>query len=39
MYKTPMHHKDDLISDEYYTSEDKNITEIKTYEDYGGENS
>ena len=30
-----MHDKDDLIHDEYDTSEDKNITEIETYEDYG----
>ena len=29
-----MHDKDDLIH-EYDTSEDKNITEIETYEDYG----
>ena len=30
-----MHNKDDFIYDEYYTSEDENITEIETYEDYG----
>ena len=30
-----MHDKDDLIHDEYHTSEDQNITEIETYEDYG----
>ena len=30
-----MHNKDDLIYDEYDTSEDENITEIETYEDYG----
>ena len=30
-----MHDKDDLIHDEYDTSEDENITEIETYEDYG----
>ena len=27
-----MHDKDDLIHDEYHTSEDENITEIETYE-------
>ena len=35
MYNTTMHDKDYLIHDEYDTSEDKNITEIETYEDYG----
>ena len=30
-----MYDKDDLIHDEYDTSEDENITEIETYEDYG----
>ena len=30
-----MHDKDDLIHDEYDTSEDENIIEIETYEDYG----
>ena len=30
-----MHNKDELIHDEYDTSEDENITEIETYEDYG----
>ena len=35
MYDTTMHDKDDLIHDEYDTSEDENITEIETYEDYG----
>ena len=30
-----MHHKDNLIHDEYDTSEDENIIEIETYEDYG----
>ena len=30
-----MHDKDDLIHDEYGTSEDENITEIETYKDYG----
>ena len=30
-----MHDKDDLIQDEYHTSEDKNTTEIDIYEDYG----
>ena len=34
-YNTSMHDKADLIHDEYNTSEDKNITEIETYEDYG----
>ena len=32
-----MHDKDDSIHDEYDTSEDENITEIETYEDYGEE--
>ena len=32
---TTMHDKDDLIHDEYHTSEDENISEIETYEDYG----
>ena len=32
---TTMHDKDDLIHDEYDTSEDKNKTEIETYEDFG----
>ena len=30
-----MHDKDDLIHDEYDTSEDENITEIDIHEDYG----
>ena len=30
-----MHDKDDSTHDEYDTSEDENITEIETYEDYG----
>ena len=30
-----MHDKDDSIHDEYDTSEDKSITEIKTFEHYG----
>ena len=30
-----MYDKDDLIHDEYDTSEDENITEIDTYEHYG----
>ena len=34
-YNTTMHDKDDLIHDEYDTSEDENITEIEIYEDYG----
>ena len=29
-----MHDKDDSVHDEYDTSEDKNITEIETYEHY-----
>ena len=32
---TTIHNKDDLIHDEYYTSEDENNTEIETYEDFG----
>ena len=32
---TTMHDKDDLIHDEYDTSEDENKTEIKTNEDFG----
>ena len=35
MYNTTIHDKDDLIHDEYDSSEDKNITEIETYEHYG----
>ena len=35
MYNTTMHDKDDLIHDEYDTSEDENITEIDIHEDYG----
>ena len=34
-YNTIMHDKDDLIHDEYDTSEDENITEIETFEHYG----
>ena len=34
-YNTKMHNKDDLIHDEYDTSEDENIAEIETYEHYG----
>ena len=30
-----MHDKDNLIHDEYETSEDENIIEIETYDDYG----
>ena len=30
-----MHDKYNSIHDEYDTSEDENITEIETYEDYG----
>ena len=32
---TTMHDKDDLIHNEYDTSEDENITEIETFEHYG----
>ena len=32
---TTIHDKDDLIHDEYDTSEDENISEIETFEDYG----
>ena len=32
---TTMHDKDDLIHDEYDTSENENITEIETFEQYG----
>ena len=35
MYNTTMHDKDNLTHDEYDTSENQNITEIETYEDYG----
>ena len=35
IYNTTMHEKDDLIHDEYDTSEDENITEIETFEHYG----
>ena len=35
VYNTTMNDKDDLIHDEYDTSEDENITKIETYEDYG----
>ena len=35
IYNTTMHDKDNTINDEYDTSEDENITEIETYEDYG----
>ena len=31
---TTIHDNDDLIHDEYDTSEDENIIEIETYEDY-----
>ena len=34
IYNTTMHEKDDLIHDEYDTSEDENITEIETFEHY-----
>ena len=34
-YNTTMHDKDDLMHDEYDTSEDENITEIETFEHYG----
>ena len=35
MYNTTIHDKDDLIHDEYDSSEDENITQIETYEHYG----
>ena len=35
MYNTTMHDKDNSICHEYDTSEDENITEIETFEDYG----
>ena len=35
IYNTTMHDKDDLMHHEYDTSEDENITEMETYEDYG----
>ena len=35
VYNTTIHDKNDLIHDEYDTSEDENITEIETYEHYG----
>ena len=35
IYNTMMHDKDNSIHDEYDTSENENITEIETYEDYG----
>ena len=34
-YNTTIYDKDDLIHDEYDTSEDENITEIETFENYG----
>ena len=34
-YITTMHDKDDLIHDEYDTSEDEHITKIETFEHYG----
>ena len=34
VYNTTMHDNNDSIHDEYDTSEDKNITEIETYEHY-----
>ena len=35
VYSTTKHDKDDLIHDEYDTSEDETITDIETYEHYG----
>ena len=35
IYNTTMHDRDDLIHDEYDTSEDENKIEIETYQDYG----
>ena len=34
-YNTTMHDKDNSIHDEYDTSENENITEIETYEQFG----
>ena len=34
-YNTTMHDKDNSIHDEYDTSEDENISEIETFENYG----
>ena len=34
-YNTTMHDEDDVIHDEYDTSENENIIQIETYEDYG----
>ena len=34
-YNTTRHDKDDLIHDEYDTSENEHITEIETFEQYG----
>ena len=34
-YNTTMHDEDDVIHDEYDTSEDENISEIETFEHYG----
>ena len=34
-YNTTMHDEDDVIHDEYDTSENENITEIETFEHYG----
>ena len=35
IYNTTMHDEQDLIHDEYDTSEDENISEIETFEQYG----
>ena len=35
MNDTTIHDKDNSKNDEYHTSEDKNITEIETFEHYG----
>ena len=35
IYNTTMHDKNDLLHDEYDTSENENTIEIETYEDYG----
>ena len=34
-YNTTMHDKDDVIHDEYDTSENENTIEIETYDHYG----
>ena len=38
IYNTTMHDKDNLMHDEYDTSENENIAEIETFEHYGEKN-